>query len=272
MRLSPRRNLGWRRLLPFLVWCVAVTLYVSQGLAAEVPALVGRVNDYARILSAETNQRLTTKLAAYEQTTGHQLAILTVPSLDGDPIEDFGIRVVESWKLGKKDRDDGILMLIASRDRKMRIEVGYGLEGDLPDAAAGQIVRDLMAPHFKRGDYDTGVAAAVDAILRRTGGETLVGGDAPKAQGKARTAKQPKAAPVGVLGWIGWALAALFKVAFFGIFIIVVIVLLLFNSFGGGRSRGFYIGGGGFGSGGGGGGGFGGGGGGFGGGGASGDW
>lgn len=271
-------GLCWRRFWPYLVWCVAITLFAARGFAAEVPALEGRVNDHAQVLRPATRQQLTSKLLAYEQATGHQLAILTVPTLAGDPIEDYGIRVVEAWKLGKKDRDDGVLLLVASGDKKVRIEVGYGLEGDLPDAAAGRIIREVMAPHFRRGDFDTGISAAVDAIVAKTGGESLVGGEntTTSPQSKPRPLKQPKAAPVGVIGWLGWILSALFKLAFFGVFIVIVIILAVINLFGGGRrSRGFYVGGGGFGGGGfggGGGGGFSGGGGSFGGGGASGDW
>jgi uncharacterized protein len=266
-----------RRIVPFLVWCVAVTLYAVRGSAAEVPALAGRVNDHAQILAAATREQLTRKLAAYEQSTGHQLALLTIPTLDGDPIEDFSIRVVEAWKLGKKDRDDGILLLVVSGDRKVRIEVGYGLEGDLPDAAAGRIIREVVAPHFRRGDYDTGISAAVDAILASTGGEALAVGDTAVTKGQQRAVPRTKTAPVGVFGWIGWLLSTLFKLAFFGVFVVIVIVLVIINLLGGGgRSRGLFVGGGGFGSGGGGfgggGGGFGGGGGSFGGGGASGDW
>jgi len=271
------QRLGFQRPLPFLVWCVALALYAAQGSAAEVPLLEGRVNDHARVLAPETRQRLTNKLAAFEQSTGHQLAILTVTTLAGDPIEDFGIRVVEAWKLGKKDRDDGILLLIASGDRKARIEVGYGLEGSLPDAAAGRIIREVMAPYFRRSDFDTGVSLAVDAILTKTGGEALVGNDTSAPNSSQSAVKQTKASPVGALGWVGWILATLFKLAFFGVFVVIVIILAVINLFGGGgrRGGGFYVGGGGFGgggSGGGGDGGFGGGGGSFGGGGASGDW
>ncbi|HEY5955301.1 MAG TPA: TPM domain-containing protein [Polyangiaceae bacterium] len=263
----------WRRWLWF-VGAVVITLLAARAFALEVPALAGRVNDNARILSAEAAQRLTQRLSAYEQATGHQLAILTIPTLGGDPIEDYSIRVVEAWKLGKKSADDGILLLVAAGDHKMRIEVGYGLEGELPDAMAGRIVREVMAPYFRRGDYDGGVSAAIDAILSKTGAANLVSDEAPAVRGKQSV--RHRATPTGPLGWIGWLLSTLFKVAFFGIFIIVVIVMGLFNA--GGRRRGIYFGGGGFGGGsggfggGGGGGGFSGGGGGFGGGGASGDW
>jgi uncharacterized protein len=270
-----RWNHFWRSWF-LLVGTVAISLMARQTFALEVPALQGRVNDHAQIISAEAAQRLTQRLTAYEQATGHQLAILTIPTLGGDPIEDYSIRVVEAWKLGKKSADDGILLLVAAGDHKMRIEVGYGLEGDLPDAMAGRIVREVMAPYFRRGDYDGGISAAVNAILSNTGAQNLVGDEAQAIRGKQAVRHTQRAAPTGPLGWIGWLVSTLFKVAFFGIFIIVIIVMGFFNSVG--RRRGIYFGGGGFGSGGGGGfgggggGGFSGGGGGFGGGGASGDW
>lgn len=251
-------------------------LFTVHGLAGEVPPLKGRVNDHARILSPTVHQLLSERLAAYEQKTGHQLAVLTVPSLSGDPIEDYSIRVVEAWKLGKKGADDGILLLVASGDRKMRIEVGYGLEGSLPDAAAGRIVRDVMAPHFKRGDFDGGVLAAVNAIFAATGGESLIDAGALSAgrhlgaPGAAQTTK-----PVGTLGWF---LTGLLKLAFFGIFVLVILGIIVANFLRGARSGGVFVSSGGFGSSDGGsfGGssdsGFSGGGGSFGGGGASGDW
>jgi uncharacterized protein len=268
----------WRQAWVALACCVALTLAAARAYALEVPPLQGRVNDHAQLLAPEAAQRLNQRLAAYEQATGHQLAVLTVPTLGGDPIEDFSIRVVEAWKLGKKGADDGILLLVASGDRKMRIEVGYGLEGTLTDATTGRIIREVMAPYFRKGDYAGGISAAVSSIFASTGAENLVEdepGAAPVKRGSTRHAQ--RAAPTGVLGWIGWIISTILKVAFLGIFVLVVIVLSVLN--GGGRRRGgFYVGGGfgggsggGFG-GGGGGGGFGGGGGGFGGGGASGDW
>jgi uncharacterized protein len=267
------RGSGARQLLQLLAWCIATTLFTARGFATEVPPLEGRVNDHARILSAAAQRSLTSKLEAFERATGHQLAILTIPSLAGDPIEDYSIRVVESWKLGKKGADDGVLLVVASGDRKMRIEVGYGLEGSLPDAAAGRIVREVMAPYFRRGDYDGGITAAVNAILSSTGGESLVGSEPQSDPSKKNLPQSARgtAAPVT----LGWIVAGLFKLAFFAIFVVVIIVLFVFNLLGGGRSRGIYIGsssggsndGGGFGSDS-----FSGGGGSFGGGGASGDW
>jgi uncharacterized protein len=243
---------------------LAALLLTTAASALEVPPLEGRVNDRAKLLSPRTERRLTATLQAYENKTGHQLAILTVPTLEGDPIEDFGIRVVEAWKLGRKGQDDGILLLVAARDKKMRIEVGYGLEGDLTDLEAGRIVRDIMAPLFRQGDFDGGILAAVGAILAQTGAEGLVPEQATQPQRRRGHRRAGGSLPVIL-------------------FVLTMLLVPMFGRrrwrrgggivfFGGGFGGGGYRGGGGFGGGGFGGGGFGGGGGGFGGGGASGGW
>ena len=253
------------RFLPVLLGCLAIAFYSGLGLALEVPPLQGRINDRAELLSPSTESALSDRLVNYEKTTGHQLALLTIPSLDGDPLEDFSIRVVEAWKLGKKGKDDGVLVLVVSKDRKMRIEVGYGLEGELTDATAGRIVSDVMAPRFRNGDYEGGIAAALDAIMLRTGGQASASSPADP----LASAKPSK--PLGLLGRI---VSGLVKFVFFGIFGFMFLFVWLINRFGGRRSGGMFYGGG-FGggnSGGFGGGGFSGGGGGFGGGGASGSW
>lgn len=255
----------FERALFVLVVGLALTLFAPVVRALQVPPLEGRVNDRAHLLSASAVQRLESELLAYERATGHQLAVLTIPSLEGDPIEDFGIRVVETWKLGKRGIDDGVLVLVAAGDRKMRIEVGYGLEGDLPDAVASRIVREVMAPRFRAGDFDGGISAAVDAIVHKTGGTAISGArDGPEG---TEVAKKPS-------GPLGRALGFLLRLAFFGVFGVALLFFLLANWFGGPRG-GIFIGGGGFGAGARGGlgdGGFSGGGGSFGGGGASGNW
>ncbi len=101
------------------------------------------------------------------------MAVLTIPSLEGDPLEDFSMRVVETWKLGREDADDGVLILIARDERRMRIEVGYGLEGALTDAQSGRIIDHLMTPRFREGDFDGGVGAAVDAVSSAIRGEPV---------------------------------------------------------------------------------------------------
>jgi uncharacterized protein len=248
---------------PIFLWVVAAMLFAHSSFALSVPPLQGRINDQAALLSPAAQQQITERLLAYEKATGHQLAVLTIPTLDGDPIEDFSIRVVEAWKLGKKGKDDGVLILVVVKDRKMRIEVGYGLEGELPDAVAGRIVRDVMTPRFRTGDYAGGIAAAVDAVIVKTGGpaSTSAPSDA--------TAVERPSRPLGLFGRI---ISGLFKLVFFGLFGIVFLFVFLINRFGGTRGGGMYFGGGYGGGGSGGGGGFSGGGGGFGGGGASGSW
>lgn len=279
----PRITQSWLRLrlLPFLVWAVAITFVTWRAYALDVPPLEGRVNDRAGLLSPAAEQRLTSRLAAHEQATGAQLAVLTIESLEGAPVEDYSIRVVEAWKLGKKGQDNGVLLLVAKNDRKMRIEVGYGLEGSLPDILAGRIVRDVISPHFKQGDYEGGILLGVEAIIGKTGGEAqAVVGDGRTAAERQKAAKET---PKGVVGTVQSIFFGLVKFAFFAVFFLIILIPALISRFGGhGRGRhrrgggGFYVGGFGGGSGGGGGGGgfdsFGGGGGGFGGGGASGDW
>lgn len=141
--------------------------------AQEVPPLDGRVNDRAGVLSPTEASQLEAALAAYEKETGHQFALLTLPSLDGYPIEDWGIRTAEAWKLGSADRDDGLIFLVAPNDRKMRIEVGYGLEGAIPDAIAKRVISDYVAPFFRQGEFAAGIRAGFDELMRAAEGEAL---------------------------------------------------------------------------------------------------
>ncbi len=229
---------------------VTVTFVSAIALALEVPPLRGHVNDTAQLLKAPQAQALEQWLTEYERGSGHQFALLTVPTLQGDPIEDFSMRVADAWKLGSAEEDDGVLMLIAVQDRKMRIEVGYGLEGAIPDALAGRIIRNVLAPSFRKLQYEQGIRSAFEVLMKAAGGEPV---SLPKPSGTKD---------------VGGSL--------FG----VVPLLMLLFLFLGGRGRGVLIGGlllggthrGGGGRGGGFGGGFSGGGGGFGGGGASGGW
>jgi uncharacterized protein len=131
----------------------------------EVPHLQGRVTDNAKILSPEARDRISSLLKAHETRTTNQVAVLTVPGLDGENIESFAVRVFEEWKLGRRGKDNGVLVVIASQDRRMRIEVGYGLEGNLTDLKAGRIIRNIMTPRFKANDFDGGVTRGVRAII-----------------------------------------------------------------------------------------------------------
>ncbi|NJM25984.1 MAG: TPM domain-containing protein, partial [Bacteroidia bacterium] len=129
------------------------------------------VHDEAHVLSQSTVSQLESALKQFEDSTTNQIAIFITPSLEGESLEDYSIRVAEANKLGQADKDNGVLLLIAVDDHKMRIEVGEGLEGPLPDAICNRIIRNEMAPNFRRGDFDAGVTAAVNAIMQAIKGE-----------------------------------------------------------------------------------------------------
>lgn len=154
---------------------LALVALVTAGaaFAIDVPFLTGRIVDEAEILKPATRAKLTADLKSLEERTTHQVTVLTVPSLGGESVEDFAVRVFEAWKLGQSGKDNGVLVVVVPQDRRMRIEVGYGLEGTLTDAQAGRIIRDRMTPAFKAGDYDRGVAEGVAAIAAVLGGEKL---------------------------------------------------------------------------------------------------
>jgi uncharacterized protein len=138
----------------------------------QIPELWGtHVHDEANILSQSTIDKLENLLIAYEDSTTNQIAILIIPSLDGDVLEEYSLRVAEKWKLGDETKDNGALLLIAVNDHKMRIETGYGLEGALTDAVCSRIIRNEIAPKFRQNDFDGGVAAGINAIISAIGGE-----------------------------------------------------------------------------------------------------
>src|SRR4029079_441803 len=142
----------------------------SEGLA-PIPKLTARVTDVTGTLSAAEKSALEAKLADWEQRTSNQLVVLMVPTTRGEPIEGYSLRVAEKWKSGRKGQDNGALFVIAKDDRKMRIEVGYGLEGVLPDVIANRIIRENRAPAFREGKFADGINAGVDRIIATVGGE-----------------------------------------------------------------------------------------------------
>ena len=141
------------------------------GEAAKIPVPRGYVNDYGNMISSSAEADLVAKLKSFEETDSTQLVVLTVPSLEGEPIEDYSISVAEAWKIGQKTKDNGILFLVSREDRKMRIEVGRGLEGKLTDLTAGRIIDLVVKPKFKAEDYDGGFTAGVSALIDATRGE-----------------------------------------------------------------------------------------------------
>jgi uncharacterized protein len=140
---------------------------------ADIPYLTGRVTDNAQILSPETRQSLTETLKEYEDHTTNQIAVLTIPTLDGENIEEYAVRVFDAWKLGQKGKDNGILIIVVPDDHRMRIEVGYGLEPILTDGMAGEIIRTVMTPKFKNNDYDGGITDGTRAVITVLEGGTL---------------------------------------------------------------------------------------------------
>jgi uncharacterized protein len=255
-----RGHLGLRPAHALLGLAVGAAYAAGVTLAADVPALQAHVNDYAHVLPAQRAAALEARLADYEQRTGHQLALLSVPSLAGDSIEDYSMRVAERWKLGHKGKDDGLVLLIVPSERAMRIEVGYGLEGVIPDAVAARVVREVLTPAFRQGDFAGGIDAAFAALMQAAGGGGAGTAAAPPQPRSLWGLLGPMLFPFLLFLVVGWMSRGS------GLGGLLALGMMGSRGWGAGGSRG---GGGGFG---GGGGGFGGGGGGFGGGGASGRW
>ena len=167
---SSRVGVTLARVVLFLL-----VVLLAQPLRAEVPVplLKARVTDLTATLTSDQRAALEQKLAAFEQKKGSQIAVLIVPTTQPEAVEQYAVRVQEAWKLGRKGIDDGVLMVVAKNDRKLRIEVGYGLEGVLPDATAKRIIEEEIVPRFKQGDFYGGISAGVDRILRVIDGEPL---------------------------------------------------------------------------------------------------
>lgn len=188
---------GWLALL-----LIAITAVLAQSARADVavPALTGRVVDQTGTLSEAAGARLDQKLKAFEARKGSQIAVLIVPTTQPEAIEQFSIRVAEAWKIGRKKVDDGAILLVAKNDRKLRIEVGYGLEGALPDVTAKRIIDEIITPKFKAGDFDGGIEAGVDRMIGVIDGEPL---PTPQPQ-------HEWAAPESMDELTGWAIPLLF--------------------------------------------------------------
>lgn len=185
---------------------------------ADVPYLTGRVVDNAEILSADTRRRLTDTLRQHEQKSGNQVAVLTVPTIHGESIEEYAVRVFEQWKLGQKGKDNGVLVVIVPQDRRMRIEVGYGLEGVVTDAHASRIIRNVMTPRFRSGDFNGGTRQGIDALIARLEGRQAAQTEPPRAARTRSTKSEFIKAPR----------MALHEKVLFGAFIFGIIGLFTF--------------------------------------------
>ena len=185
MIISSARLILWVNTLFFLILILFSFSVFSQ---LKIPAHGGFwVHDEANVLSSDTKASLEYTLQHERDSSSNQIAILIVPSLNGESLEDFSLRVAEEWKLGKKEKDNGVLLFIAVNDRKIRIEAGYGLEGVLTDALSSRIIRNEIAPRFREGDYDGGVQAGVAAIIKGIKGEYINEDPAPRKKNSKRS-------------------------------------------------------------------------------------
>ncbi|HTG81060.1 MAG TPA: TPM domain-containing protein [Geobacteraceae bacterium] len=150
---------------------MTVFLFAASASALDVPPLRAHVNDYAHMLSPGATQELEQRLAAFERSDSTQIVVLTIPTLAGENLEEYSIKVAEAWRIGQKGIDNGAILLLARQEHKVRIEVGRGLEGKLTDLVSGRIIRGEIAPRFRTGDFDGGVAAGVAAIMAVVKGE-----------------------------------------------------------------------------------------------------
>jgi len=196
---------------------VILLLAATTASALEVPRYSGLVNDTAGVMSPAAQQALTERIKTHEGKTGNQIVVLTIPSLEGEDIEGFAVKVFESWKPGKKGKDNGVLVVVATKDRRMRIEVGYGLEGTLPDSAAGEIIRTAMAPQFKKGDYSAGVDAGVAAVI--------------EALEQGVSTEEPAPQPTADDSYIFRAIVIILMLLYFGFFTLLGLATLKFGWF-----------------------------------------
>ena len=172
-----RRGAGVLALLASFALLLGLLLPIVAQADPPVTPLTGRVVDLAHLLDQSASERITAELAGLERQKGIQLVVVTLPDLQGYTIEDWGLALGRGWQIGQKGKDNGAILLVAPKDRALRIEVGYGLEGDLPDATADDIIRRVIIPYFRSGQMAQGIEAGVQAIITDLGG-TVEGGAA----------------------------------------------------------------------------------------------
>ena len=194
-----------------VVWIVCLALWAGGALAQEAPdqlefpQLTGRVVDQAELLDTQAEARITQMLAAHEQATSEQLVVVTVPDLQGRSIEEYGVGLGRSWGIGQQGEDNGALLIVARDDRRVRIEVGYGLEGRLTDAQSSLIINRIIVPAFREGDFQRGIVEGTQAVVQ------VLGGDPLRSPAQRAAGQRPEQPPVGifilllfiVLGMIG---------------------------------------------------------------------
>ena len=183
----------WEAILAAIALALAFVLAPHLAEAQTFPALTGRVVDAANILKPDERAALDAKLKAHEDKTSDQVVVATVPSLEGFEIEDYANRLFRQWKLGQTKTNNGALLLVAPKERKVRIEVGYGLEGALTDALSRVIIATAIAPQFQKGDYAAGINAGIDGML------SILTGDAEEWQRRAQVRNDDTSVPISLL-------------------------------------------------------------------------
>lgn len=177
---ASRKRPTFARLPGFIALVLTAVLLVVVAVAAELPALTGRVVDNAGIINAEAERTLTERLAAFERESSDQIVVATISSLNGEAIEPYANRLFRTWELGQAGENNGVLLLVALNDRKMRIEVGYGLEGTLTDLHSKLIIENTLVPAFRAGDFSGGIAKAIDDVIM------VLQGNAAELEARAR--------------------------------------------------------------------------------------
>ncbi|NBV77270.1 TPM domain-containing protein, partial [bacterium] len=161
-----------KQLLVAIVGILTGVAFVAPASAFEVSARPqGFVNDYASVLTPETIASLESTLVVFTASTSNEISVVTVPDMGGDYIEHYAVTLAQKWGVGDKQKDNGIMLLLSKEEHAIRIEVGYGLEGAVPDSVANRIIQNDMVPYLKQGDYDTAVTNAVTSLIKATNGE-----------------------------------------------------------------------------------------------------
>jgi len=210
-----------------LAWLCALLLVAAAASAAELPTLTGRVVDNAGLLDGATEAELTEKLAAFERKSSDQIVVATIRTLDGEAIELYANRLFRAWGLGQAGEDNGVLLLVALDDRKMRIEVGYGLEGTLTDLHSRLIIENTIVPAFRAGDFAGGISRAVDDII------IVLEGNAAELEARARRAQEQGSA----VDWFGVLFVAIWATLFFGSFAFAILPPIFGRKIGPNRYR-----------------------------------
>lgn len=234
MRKAISRGLNWPRMLAASLLLMFAS-FVAVGAHAQVPAtptqaLTGRVVDAAGIIDSEQRQQLIQKLADFEAKSSDQVVVVTVPSLNGEDIESYSNRLFRSWALGQKQENNGILLVVAPNDRKVRIEVGYGLEGTMTDALSSVIINGTIIPAFRTGDYSGGVLQGVDGIL------SVLSGDAAELEARAKRNADTSSSSDDI-DWIFVVFITFWALIFFGGFGMAILTPIFGNKIGPGKYR-----------------------------------